>query len=90
MAGISCDGSTNEIVILNATNYLKFDTLFYYVTAVICVLETPCRGLGDHITPLISSSLEMVGKNRDRRHACADVRLHRCYCGGAARCGLSW
>ena len=55
-------GSTNEVVILNATNYLKFDTLFYYVTAVICVLRNAMQGLGDHITPLISSSLEMVGK----------------------------
>ena len=55
-------GSTNEVVILNATSYLKFDTLFYYVTAVICVLRNAMQGLGDHITPLISSSLEMVGK----------------------------
>lgn len=78
-------GSTNEVVILNATSYLKFDTLFYYVTAVICVLRNAMQGLGDHITPLISSSLEMARENRDRRHACADVRLHRCHCGGAAR-----
>ena len=55
-------GSTNEVVILNATSYLKFDTLFYYVTAVICVLRNAMQGLGDHITPLISSSLEMAGK----------------------------
>ena len=32
-------GSHNEVVITNATNYLKFDTLFYYVTAVICVVR---------------------------------------------------
>ena len=32
------------------------------VTAVICVLRNAMQGLGDHITPLISSSLEMVGK----------------------------
>ena len=31
-------------------------------TAVICVLRNAMQGLGDHITPLISSSLEMVGK----------------------------
>lgn len=55
-------GSTNEIVMLNATNYLKFDTLFYYVTAVICVLRNAMQGLGEHVTPLVSSSLEMVGK----------------------------
>lgn len=55
-------GSRNETVILNATNYLKFDTIFYYVTAVICVLRNAMQGLGEHITPLVSSSLEMVGK----------------------------
>ena len=55
-------GSTNEIVVLNATNYLKFDTLFYYVTAVICIVRNAMQGLGERITPLISSSLEMIGK----------------------------
>ena len=55
-------GSRNETVLLNATNYLKFNTLFYYVTAVICVLRNAMQGLGEHITPLVSSSLEMLGK----------------------------
>lgn len=55
-------GSENEVVITNATNYLKFDTLFYFVTALICVIRNAMQGLGEHITPLISSSLEMVGK----------------------------
>lgn len=55
-------GSDNPVVIKNATNYLKFDTLFYYVTAVICVLRNAMQGLGDHVTPLVSSSLEMIGK----------------------------
>ena len=74
-------GSTNEVVILNATNYLKLvtgsenpevvynatlylkvDTLFYYVTAVICIVRNAMQGLGERIVPLISSSLEMIGK----------------------------
>lgn len=55
-------GSSNEAVITNATNYLKFDSLFYYVTAVICIVRNALQGLGEHITPLISSSLEMLGK----------------------------
>lgn len=55
-------GSRNEEVLLNATNYLKFDTVFYYVTAVICVFRNAMQGLGERITPLISSSLEMIGK----------------------------
>lgn len=55
-------GSTNPVVISNATAYLKFDTLFYFVTAVICVLRNAMQGIGDHITPLISSGLELIGK----------------------------
>lgn len=50
-------GSSNDAVIVNATNYLKFDTIFYYVTAVICIVRNAMQGLGEHITPLISSSL---------------------------------
>lgn len=55
-------GSSNDAVIVNATNYLKFDTIFYYVTAVICIVRNAMQGLGEHITPLMSSSLEMIGK----------------------------
>ena len=55
-------GSHKDAVIGNATNYLKFDTVFYYVTAVICVIRNVMQGIGDQITPLISSGLEMVGK----------------------------
>lgn len=55
-------GTNNPVVIKNATNYLKFDTLFYYVTAVICIVRNAMQGLGEQITPLVSSSLEMVGK----------------------------
>lgn len=55
-------GSSNAVVIKNATDYLKFDSVFYYVTAVICIVRNAMQGLGEHITPLISSSLEMIGK----------------------------
>lgn len=55
-------GSSNPVVITNAANYLKFDSLFYYVTAVICVVRNAMQGLGEQITPLVSSSLEMIGK----------------------------
>ena len=55
-------GSSNPEVIRNATNYLKFDTLFYFVTAVICVLRNAMQGLGERVVPLVSSSLEMLGK----------------------------
>lgn len=55
-------GSKNTVIVENATNYLKFDTLFYYVTAFICIIRNALQGIGDHITPLVSSSLEMIGK----------------------------
>lgn len=55
-------GSRKAEVIYNATLYLKVDTLFYYVTAVICIVRNAMQGLGERIVPLISSSLEMIGK----------------------------
>ena len=55
-------GTHNEVVITNATNYIKFDTIFYFVTAVICIVRNAMQGLGEQITPLVSSSLEMIGK----------------------------
>lgn len=55
-------GTHNDVVITNATNYLKFDTIFYFVTAVICIVRNAMQGLGEQITPLVSSSLEMIGK----------------------------
>ena len=55
-------GSENPEVVYNATLYLKVDTLFYYVTAVICIVRNSMQGLGERIVPLISSSLEMIGK----------------------------
>lgn len=62
LAGLHGNWKQNAEVLKNATNYLKFDTLFYFVTAVICVVRNAMQGLGDHITPLVSSSLEMIGK----------------------------
>ena len=32
------------------------------MTAVICIVRNAMQGLGEQITPLVSSSLEMVGK----------------------------
>lgn len=55
-------GSSNPAVTENAVAYLRFDTLFYFVTALICVIRNAMQGIGDHITPLVSSSLELIGK----------------------------
>lgn len=71
-------GSHNKTVILNATNYLKFDTLFYIVTTLICILRNAMQGLGDHITPLISSGLEMGREDRDRGHSGSVAWIYGC------------
>ncbi|MCI7131805.1 MAG: MATE family efflux transporter [Lachnospiraceae bacterium] len=55
-------GTSSPAVISAATSYLKFDTLLYWVTAIIIVLRNTMQGIGDHITPVISSSIECVGK----------------------------
>lgn len=54
--------SQNPVVIKNATDYLKFDTLFYFVTAVVCIVRNSLQGLGERVIPVISSFLEMIGK----------------------------
>lgn len=55
-------GSHKDVVIVNATNYMKFNTIFYYVPAVISIVRNVMQGIGDQIIPLVSSGLEMVGK----------------------------
>ena len=55
--------STSEPeIILNAVNYQKFDTLFYFVTAFICVYRNALQGMGEHRLPVISSFAELLGK----------------------------
>lgn len=55
-------GSHNPVVIKNASLYLKIDTLLYFVTALICVIRNAMQGIGDHITPIVSSFIELAGK----------------------------
>ena len=56
-------GTNNPIVIKKCHKLSQNLTLcFYYVTAVICIVRNAMQGLGEQITPLVSSSLEMVGK----------------------------
>lgn len=55
-------GSKNPTVISNASWYLKTDTLFYFAPAAISILRNGLQGMGDHITPVFSSMIELVGK----------------------------
>lgn len=49
-------------VIHTATTYLRVDTLLYFIPAVICILRNAMQGIGDSVTPIVSSSLELVCK----------------------------
>ena len=55
-------GTSNDVVITNATAYLRFDTILYFVTAIIIVLRNTMQGIGDHVTPIVSSGIECIGK----------------------------
>lgn len=49
-------------VIDTACLYQKFDTLFYLLVPTITILRNSLQGMGDHITPIFSSGLELAGK----------------------------
>lgn len=49
-------------IIDTASLYLRVNTPFYYVPTVICLFRNSMQGFGDNKTPVISSSLEMIGK----------------------------
>ena len=49
-------------VISNAVLYQRFDTSFYAIAAMVTVFRNSLQGMGDHITPVISSALELAGK----------------------------
>lgn len=55
-------GTSTAEVIETASLYLRVDTLFYFVTAGICVLRNALQGIGDLVTPIFSSFLELFGK----------------------------
>lgn len=54
--------STNRAMIGAAALYLRVDTLLYFVPALICILRNAMQGIGDTVTPVVSSSIELVCK----------------------------
>lgn len=55
--------STNvDEVIQTGSLYLRVDTLLYFVAATITILRNSLQGIGEHITPIISSAIELIGK----------------------------
>lgn len=49
-------------VIDTASLYLKVDTLLYFVTAIITIFRNSLQGVGECVVPIVSSSIELVGK----------------------------
>ena len=55
--------STNEPEVLNTSHiYMKVNTPLYYITTFICIFRNALQGIGDRITPMVSSAIEMFGK----------------------------
>lgn len=54
--------STNQTMIRAASLYLRVDSLLYFVPALICILRNAMQGIGDTVTPVVSSSIELVCK----------------------------
>ena len=55
-------GSGEKEIIHTATRYLKVNSALYFLPAMICIFRNSMQGFGDNKTPLISSSIELVGK----------------------------
>lgn len=55
-------GIKNYEIIATSEKYLRINTIFYFVPASISILRNAMQGIGDHITPIISSGLELIGK----------------------------
>lgn len=55
-------GTKNYEIIATSEKYLRINTIFYFVPASISILRNAMQGIGDHITPIISSGLELIGK----------------------------
>lgn len=54
--------SHNDVIIYNASLYLKINTLFYFLPAIISVFRNSMQGIGDHTTPIVSSLIELISK----------------------------
>lgn len=55
-------GTKETAVTDPASLYLKVSSLFYFVSSGISILRNGLQAIGDHITPVFSSLIELVGK----------------------------
>lgn len=54
--------TSNETIIETASLYLKIDTILYFICSLISSFRNMLQGIGDAVTPIISSSIELLGK----------------------------
>lgn len=55
-------GSSNQNIVNTGSLYLKVDTVFYFVTTLVCIIRNSLQGIGDTKTPVISSFIELSCK----------------------------
>ncbi len=54
--------SIEREIISTAELYLKINSVFYFLPAMICILRNSMQGFGDTKSPLFSSFIELAGK----------------------------
>lgn len=54
--------TTNKEIIYWGSTYLKIDMSFIVICAFIVILRNSMQGFGDHVTPVVSSFIELVAK----------------------------
>lgn len=54
--------SSDTVMIEAADKYLRIDCILYVLVAIIFVQRNSMQGIGDTVTPLVSSGIEMAGK----------------------------
>lgn len=55
-------GTSTQLVMDTGALYLRVDTLFYAIAGAISIIRNVLQGIGDHVTPIVSSFIELLGK----------------------------
>ena len=55
-------GSSDPVLLDNAALYNRIGSVFYIPLALLLILRNSLQGLGQKVTPLVSSFIELVGK----------------------------
>ena len=52
----------NPVILQTSAKYLRINSTFYFITAIICLFRNAMQGFGDTKTPIFSSLLELLTK----------------------------